>query len=238
MKWKNTDKRFVAFFDILGFKDMVLKNSHIDILDNLDKLQSVARDLESTYWDEEMAKKSKIKILKNQTKSITFSDSIIFFSQGDTLSDIFKILYDSWGLYRAALENRIAIKGAISFGEITVDFDKSLFFGQAIIDSYLLHEDLHMLGIILDHNAENKINSFDINEMIYNSLSLQKVKMKFGLATHTMLSMSEKEFNEITIKNLEKLYSTTSGKPRIYIDNSIEFYKNRIKIKSDLLLNK
>ena len=29
--WKTTDYRFVAFLDILGFKDSVMRNSHEDI---------------------------------------------------------------------------------------------------------------------------------------------------------------------------------------------------------------
>ena len=29
--WIPTDKRFVAFFDILGFKDLVMRTSHSEI---------------------------------------------------------------------------------------------------------------------------------------------------------------------------------------------------------------
>jgi|JI10StandDraft_1071094.scaffolds.fasta_scaffold2345218_1 hypothetical protein len=32
-KWKTTAKRFVAYVDIMGFKDMVARNSHKDILE-------------------------------------------------------------------------------------------------------------------------------------------------------------------------------------------------------------
>ena len=37
MSWDKvtTASRFVAFFDILGFKDMVMKSSHNDILEKL-----------------------------------------------------------------------------------------------------------------------------------------------------------------------------------------------------------
>lgn len=226
MTWKKTNNRFVSFFDILGFKDMVLKNSHDDILKKLESLKKHANRLAEMQWDEEKEKTSKLKITVNQTKSITFSDSFIFFSKGDSLEDFFKIVLDSWSIYKEAIDNDIALKGAISYGEITVDFDKNLFFGQPIIDAFLLHEDLHMLSIILDHNAENQIKLFDKNYIIESSLSFQKVKLKSGIATHTLLSMNTISSADQQIIKLQKLYKITSGKPRQYIDNTIDFYNN------------
>lgn len=226
MTWEKTNNRFVSFFDILGFKDMVLKTSHNDILIKLENLKKHVTKLEEMQWDDEREKKSKIKINPNQTKSITFSDSFIFFSRGDTIEDFFKIILDSWNIYIKAIENGIAIKGAISFGEVTVDFDKNLFFGQPIIDAFLLHEDLYMLNIILDHNVENQINLFEKNDIIERSLSFQKVRLKFGTATHTLLSMNTIKGADEQIGRLKKLYKITSGKPRQYIDNTIDFYES------------
>src|SRR5438045_8872602 len=96
----------------------------------------------------------------DQTLSITFSNLIIFFCKYDTHNDAVKIIFDAYRILQEALKNDIAIKGSISFGEITVDFEKSLFFGQPIIDAYLLHEELQMLTVVLDNHAEFKINSF------------------------------------------------------------------------------
>ncbi len=33
--WKNTSNRFVVFFDIAGFKDMVFSNDHKNVLDTM-----------------------------------------------------------------------------------------------------------------------------------------------------------------------------------------------------------
>ena len=225
MSWgKKTDYRFVAFFDILGFKDMVMKNSHNEVLLKLELIKKEILKLENFNWNTTNTKKANINPSSNQTRSVTFSDSIIFFSKGNTKEDIIKILIDSHSILEICLSHDIAIKGAISYGEVTVDFDNSLFFGQPIIDAFLLHEDLHMLDVILDHNCENQIKSFEEIEVINRNIRFDKVKMKYGSIMHTII-ISNGSY-EKRIKTLEKLYHITSGKPRIYIDNSLEYYKN------------
>ncbi len=226
MKWKNKNLRYVAFFDILGFKDLVSRFDHDIILRKLNKLKTTTQKLENMKWGEEKIKKFKLTIHSYQTKSISFSDSILFFSNGDKMEDFIKILIDSYGLFRSAVKSGIAIKGAISFGEITVDFEKSLFFGQPIIDAFLLHEDLHMLGVILDHHAENKFCGYKNFNLINDSLTFQKVKMKQGSISHYILTVKTPEVISEMIADLKKLYKTTSGKSRKYIDNSIENYQS------------
>src|SRR5438552_1893049 len=117
--WKLTDERFVAFFDILGFKDLVTRKNHSEVLEKLQILKEVVEKLQDT--DKQTHLKS-FNIINDQTKAVTFSDSIIFFSKGATFNDALKILHDSYRISQRALENGIAIKGAISFGTITVDF--------------------------------------------------------------------------------------------------------------------
>ncbi len=225
MEWKENNKRFVLFFDILGFKDMVMKDSHKNILNKLKTLKSKANELERFEWSENQKEMTdNVNIEFNQTRSVTFSDSIIFFSNGDTIADFLKILIDAYSIQKIALENNIAIKGAISYGELTVDFKNSLFFGQPLIDAYLLHEELHVLGIILDHNAESKSKLFYENESIKNSLNFQKVKMKFGMASHTMFGAGDINIIDKNIEKFKNLYKTTSGKHRLYIDNTIDYY--------------
>lgn len=231
MSWDKvtTASRFVAFFDILGFKDMVMKSSHNDILEKLYKLKEEIKVLEEMDFNHDDFKDIEIKPKKDQTKSVTFSDSIIFFSRGDTKEDLVKILLDSFWILNEALGHGIAIKGAISFGEITVDFHNSLFFGQPIIDAYLLHEDLHMVEVVLDHNCENQINKIGDPIPITRNLRFDKVKMKYGATMHTLLVT--KNIDE-RIAILNNLYKITSGSPRQYIDNSIEYYQ---KMKNESL---
>ena len=225
--WINTSQRFIAFFDILGFKDLVLKSTHKEILDKLVILQNRIKDF-GKFRENKDLKKYDFDV--DQTKSVTFSDSFLFFSKGNTLNDVLKILLDSYALLKKATEIGIAIKGAISFGEITVDFENSLFYGQPIIDAYLLHEELIMLTAIVDHNFEIQLEKLPKDTLIESMLGSCKANLRSGKITHQVLKPSGKGVAAERILILKKMYKNTSGKPRIYIDNTIEFYSTLLDI--------
>ena len=75
-KWKIKNNRFVLIFDILGFKDLVMKIQHNEILDKLKKLKSTSDFLANV---QPIEGREEINLFKsNQTQCITFSDSIFF----------------------------------------------------------------------------------------------------------------------------------------------------------------
>ncbi len=231
-KWKNKTNRFILFFDILGFKDMVSRSNHDNIFKKLNALKRTSDYLEALPDSGEKPKSVKT-IEKNQTRNITFSDSIIFFSKGDTYLDARKILIDAYLILDTAFRNSIHIKGAISYGLITADFDNSLFFGQPIIDAFLLHEELNLLSVVIDHNAEMKFSSLGKKADNYNVLKDYKVPMKYGKVNHKLVCFNNKKHLTTGIEYLKKLYLLTSGRPRIYIDNTIELLNWRLKEETD-----
>jgi hypothetical protein len=125
MDWQPKCKRFVLFVNILGFKDLVAKKTHDAILQ---KLTALAKSIESLQGDKIANTLNKIhKISPDQSRAVTFSNSMIFFTKSGELEDAFKILVDAHAIQVFALKHGIPIKGAISYGEISVDFVRSLF---------------------------------------------------------------------------------------------------------------
>ena len=218
-QWSATAHRFVAFFDIMGFKEIVERNSHSTVVGKLQILKEALKDLEAKNHDTTF----KEKYLTSETKSITFSDSIIIFSKSDTVSDACKIILDAGYLIKIAIENKIAIKGALSYGEITVDFENSLFFGRPIIDSYLLHDQLQLYSAVFDNNFEYKMNSFKLPEPFQSLITTYKANLKTGKITHQLVRMDTTSSVKEQIISLKEMYGNVSGSPRIYIDNTIEF---------------
>src|ERR1700744_2479239 len=102
--WKITTNRFVAFFDILGFKDLVERSAHAEVVSKLMTLKKALKKLENIYADESFKKYD-----MEETKGITFSDSIIIFSKSDTAKDANKILLDSVFLIMESLEIGLGI---------------------------------------------------------------------------------------------------------------------------------
>lgn len=225
-KWGNIKaKRFVFFADILGFKDLVHSQSHSSIVKKLEQIVD-AMDFISGERSHTILKRSLPDIKENQSRAVSFSDSIIVFSEGDTNIDGAKILSDAHAIMHSSLEANIPIKGSISFGEVTADFEKSLFFGKPIIDSYLLHDELNLMSVIIDHNAEKILEKNKNTIENYSRLVVDyDVPMKFGKVKHKLLRPSPYTIQE-RINGLSDFYHSVSGKPRIYFDNTLTFWNS------------
>jgi hypothetical protein len=221
-QWDKTANRFVAFFDILGFKEMVSRNSHDAILKKLEQLSETVSDLESHNYSIGMAEI--IKSAVGETKAITFSDSIVVYSKGDSLEDLNKIIIDAYWVISSSLEFNIPIKAALSYGQITVDFENSLFFGQPIIDAFLLHEQLQIYAAVLDNHFEEKLATFNLTEKVSRNIHDYKTPFKTGKINHKIIGPPRnKKIVERNIKAVKNISLTVSGGPRIYVDNTLDF---------------
>jgi len=223
-KWKVTTDRFVAFIDILGFKDRVLRSDHKEIYKMLRLLTKVLNEsINISYAVRNMKKMMEYQLDPDLLDYTMFSDSIIIFTKN---ADYFtyQILCEKLNeLILEAFKLNIPIKGSISFGTITVDKSNNIFFGQPLIDAYLLEEDLNYMGIVIHHNFEKYL--LHINRRINISVThvdyiLPEIKTPFktGNFTHRNLSfVNSPEYSDELI-NVFKLSS--SGYTRKYIDNT------------------
>lgn len=214
--WEPTANRFVAFFDIMGFKDMVSRKSHEEVLETLKSLSKSRSQLDNLNYYQ-FSSETRI----GETMSFTFSDSIIIFSKKDSIDDLNKIIMDCSYILEQSISDKIPIKGAISYGKTTIDKEMSLFFGQPIIDSFYLHENLCLYGVIADHSFQQRLEELNIKD-ISRSFTFYKTPMKYGFAHHYLMTPS-KTYKNLIIEDLKKLYLTVSGKPRQYIDNTIDY---------------
>lgn len=226
-EWEVTTERFVAFFDIMGFKDRVDKNSHEKVFNDLNQIKIILTAIERGKYGLGQEKKT--------IKTAIFSDSIILFSEDDSKSSLYAMALSCVGLISHAFNNDIPIKGALSSGKISADLKRSIFFGKPIINAHLLHEELYFYGIVLDENAEKKVKDFEIEKMQTNFSKMfvrYSVPFKFGKTNHYTINWPSfiegylrKEKDRSPADILIDLSLTMSGKPRIYLDNTIEFYE-------------
>jgi len=221
MNWEKTCNRYIAYIDLFGFKDIIQNDTHNEILKKLEMLKKATENVDNELYENQ---KQLLKIESNQTKSVVFSDSIILFSRESTIEDFFKIISDSYSIRKMAIKNNIAIRVAISYGKITCDFEKSLFLGQPINDAFLLLEDLFYLSIILDYNAEKKVNTYKNKKILRDSLQFRKADMEGGSVVHTIISSAKKEIIDEDISILKKFYNVSSAAQKLFIDNTLDYY--------------
>lgn len=130
---ENLTERFVAFLDVMGFKDLVnsgktanLEAYFLSITDVLSKLRS----------DEKI-------------ESFLISDAIILISPKG-LKGLKTILMAIRKIQSALLWRKILLRGAVSYGEVFYDPSRNIVVGKGFIKAFLLEKEAVYPRVIID----------------------------------------------------------------------------------------
>ncbi len=227
--WEVTANRFVAYFDILGFKNRVMRESHEKVYEQLEKISRLKLIIENHKYT-----------LEDKQVYITiFSDSIFVFSEDASGNSFDFFIAAITTLFGATISNKIPLKGAIAYGEITVDKENQIYFGQPIIDVYLLEQDVNYMGIVAHHSIDKYIEEdkrIDLKQYFFKSLLLEiKTPLKSGRIAHTNISWfhkvffdgeekTEEEVNTILEERIKTFRTSSTGAARRYVDNTLEVF--------------
>lgn len=149
--------KYVAFLDILGFKD------HLKVIS-----QNEARKFISCFAQTA----SKVWTLEKGTKLSGYivSDSFIIYSSDVSEKSLFQVVNMVEHICRAEFaENGIFVRGAIAKGEFDripakdlSDLQKELMVGQAYVDAYLMEDSFRAMGIALSEDVYHDVNMLQI----------------------------------------------------------------------------
>lgn len=238
-KWKTTDLRFVAFLDLLGFKDKVMRKTHQEIYEELSKISKLKELVEK-----KSTLKSKKKYWDADVYVVSFSDSIVIFSKNDSYENFEYFLIALRAVFSNSIRHKIALKGGFAHGEISLNKTEQIYFGQPIIDAYLIEEDVNYLGVVghssIDNYLKNNKDQYDNSQITQKLIFEDKTNLKCGRILHLNLDwfilsqrehdkLNSKEKIENIITDIDSFYCTVSGSPRRYIDNTKEMLLNAHK---------
>lgn len=232
--WSITCDRLIAYIDIMGFKDMVARENHSKIYELMQTIHSSIENNLKINW---------IKKIIDNDKYIyitMYSDSIIIYSKDSTYESCYSFTCAVSSLISDLFITGIPHKGAVAFGQITLDIEKSIFFGQPLIDSFLLQESINYYGVVLHSSAEQFYYQFVPSDhtvpFVISALSYFKGgnsihKTIYPMYTEVYLP-PEHEHYLASIKKQKQLCEAinnfnfrTSGPLRIYIDNTKSYLK-------------
>lgn len=202
-----TSERLVAFLDIMGFKDMVARQKETNIERKLyDLSEFITKNVER----------------EQDFLHFIFSDSIILFASNDDLNSIFVPFLNLVGkIVEHSISLGLPIKGAVAKGMCTVAVSsKPFYFGQPIIDAYLLEENIVMYGVAL-HNSVEELSEMFI-ENCDRIIADYDIVLKGGHSMHYIVNWAKNNFdqNKINIRNIRK---SVSDSPRRYVDNTLAY---------------
>jgi hypothetical protein len=230
--WQIECNRFVAYIDILGFKELVLNNSFEYLIDKF----SIINNDTLLFSSPKFFDGKKIVCLH----SIYFSDTIYIFSSNDSIISFKHFLLALYYYTNCLLFNNIPFTGAISHGNAYIDIEKNIFFGKPIIDSYILGEQVNYIGLVAHNSIDKYLSLFksnDISDIVDNYLFQAKTPLKCGSITHNNLywfNIFDIETRDdlcldMEMKNsidaIEDFFMTSSGSPRRYFDNTLDLMK-------------
>jgi hypothetical protein len=224
--WDDDCNRFVGFIDIMGFKELVARRPHNEIKHLLLQMNQTRSILLKV-----LGKRGDDGNRENLVKSFSFSDSVVFVTKSDSPTDLVNLGAAMCICQEATIQSGVPTKGAISHGKLTADFERSIFFGQPLIDAYLLQDQLFYYGVIVDNNAESILKRFmeeDHPDFIHNHFIRLLTPLKTGKVTHFNIKLQS-----IQLDQLDYLYNNVSGQPRKYVDNTIEMFKEMTENKNE-----
>ena len=216
--WDVKANRLVALIDIMGFKDMVARSPHEQIYDMMLNVNKNIQKSVGIKWTNTS---------QGLVNTTSYSDSIMLYSKNSNL-DSFNAFANSVALLtNDLLSDCIPHKGSIAFGEMTLDIKNSIFFGQPLIDAFLLQEELKFYGIVLHASAEQALKPYT-ERLKINFVETYRCFFKQGEASnmviYPMYAKNMKGKFPDQIKKLQEsingLRHKTSGHLRSFIDNT------------------
>lgn len=136
----------VAYFDILGFKNLIDKNYVSNVKNKYDKAVKAA---ELARW---------------AVHRKWFSDTFLLYARNDTEVSLDKIVCAVQLFCRKMFMEWIPMHGCLNVGEFYVneDEDNDIFFGPALNEAYEIAEKQSLIGLVFTKKAENELKLFKI----------------------------------------------------------------------------
>lgn len=140
----SSNQRFVAHVDVLGMSALVATDAEKawGLLSGLVDARNSAHKVEFTFLDSAQRVAA-----PDQVGAVTFSDTIVFYSKGDTLTDLRSTIIVTTQLLGDALHRCIPVRAGIALGTFFFNLDESMYAGPALIEAYQLGESAQWIGI-------------------------------------------------------------------------------------------
>lgn len=150
---------WVAYFDILGFKNIT----------HLDKGQlPVLAYMYSEVVNRINTMNKKLKEAGAQYGCLWFSDSFLFYSYDDSINS-YNLIYSAAKQFfdHMIITKKWLLRGALTAGDFYADRNRNIYLGEGLIDAYTFTEKQDWIGWVLTPNAHAKLVAGDYAPFTY-----------------------------------------------------------------------
>jgi hypothetical protein len=239
---------YLAFFDILGFKEFI-SNADSEIRSRL--MNNLIRDSQSALSLGKTVPRPGGGLMPDLSSTniqcLHVSDSIVFWTDNVSTETFLELVKCSAYFLRQCMQITFPVRGCIVAGEIDykpftlrnkkgVEFQNSSLYGKALTDAYLKAEAQDWVGCYVDRSAVSTVDDKIINDLIYaNELVYYPIPLKDGSANYEFVIRTvNKTINDVFLKNpakgAEEMFhrhmndQQLSESVRRKLTNTIKFY--------------
>lgn len=138
-------KRWFAYFDLLGFSNLVHKKSIQEVLPIYSKA------LNQMHISCKLGKK------ESGLLNSWFSDTFIIYTSSDSTQDFDYLENAARVFFQLLILSKIPVRGCISHGELYSQSRKNIFIGPALIEAHEYGEALNWLGLCFAPSIEKRL---------------------------------------------------------------------------------
>lgn len=135
---------WVAYFDILGFSNMV---ESFPVFFVLELYQKALQDSGTS---------------NTNCKFKFFSDSFIFYTENDSQDSLCDISAVTAIFFRGMFLKEYPMRGCLNIGQFYADEENGIFFGPALIEAHHLAEDQNWIGFVFSEETGKKFECFEL----------------------------------------------------------------------------
>ncbi|MHA3047864.1 hypothetical protein JSO59_010980 [Riemerella anatipestifer] len=176
----NEKKKFIAFFDLLGFKQFIENNDEKEqqrVIDNIlrDIEQSLVKQKDGSLMNKKVNGSSIVADLEYiKINTLSFSDTIVFWTNDNSLDSLEKLLIASKEFNFRMNKFNFPIRGALVYGNIYKLFGQheskegfhygvNSVFGEGIVKAYEKAESQEWAGTVIDQSIIDFITEDNIH---------------------------------------------------------------------------
>lgn len=226
--WSKTSERFIAYFDIMGFKVMMKS----------DKLEDISKKFS------DLIKANTYHNRRSRIDYYIYSDLIVVLTQDGTQDSLKQLLEASVKITNEIMDLNWGMSGSIAKGKVFYDRDKHIILGQPVVDAYLMQEDVEFYGIAVCDSAVEDVKKYienaktkKISEHLSGLLKEERIYFKSGHYSQYHLRWFDYKYNSVGPQHpyyikkrdnkeiqskLETMMSETKGRSKRYIENTLD----------------
>jgi hypothetical protein len=210
---------WVAHFDILGFKSLLLhgRKDFKTILSQID-IDEIIESIENMP-----------PLYREHIEYLFYADTFIFYSKSDQIQDYPSILSVAQRFIRKCTSIKLPVRGAISFGELIFGHDKRILMGKAFLESYEYSEDQNWLGLLLTPSATKKVREHSLNPLHHSYINRDIPLRRHSIFNEDVYAYTFCEgsanFSCPLLGDLNEMLQTAPVAEKVKYENTIGFIK-------------